>query len=325
MAAPPSYVTHRNELGIFSVFSNEEYILRALERGEPWEKELIRRVIRLIPSASDVLDIGSHVGTHSIPYAAKCRRVYAFEAQAPIYSLLLHNICQNGITNIVPYHTAIGAMEGVCSLTATVPDGRSAGEAISYASSTKPINYGGMQLGAGGATVGMITIDSMNLSNVGYMKVDVEGAEPLVFYGARETIKRCRPVILYERNWKVLSSSTFTELKATPEMAGWDVSAYCATLGYTPAIPISIDGDFLLLPSNDITTLGAMESKDVKYVADEKTGYHVLIGTRGPFPIYCYQDWVILLCHDDPMKIHMGRYERADGSITWDNGTKWTR
>ena len=41
-----------------------------------------------------------------------------------------------------------------------------------------------MNLGIGTDFIEMITIDSLNLDNIGYMKLDVQGSEPLVFYGA---------------------------------------------------------------------------------------------------------------------------------------------
>ena len=41
----------------------------------------------------------------------------------------------------------------------------------------------------GSVVVKMVTVDSLNLENVDYMKIDVEGAESLVLLGAAETIK----------------------------------------------------------------------------------------------------------------------------------------
>jgi hypothetical protein len=43
------------------------------------------------------------------------------------------------------------------------------------------------------------TLDSFNLQNVDFIKIDAEGYEPLVAKGALDTIKRCTPIILYER------------------------------------------------------------------------------------------------------------------------------
>lgn len=47
-------------------------------------------------------------------------------------------------------------------------------------------------------TVPMVTIDSFGLERLGLMKLDIQGAEVVALKGARETIRRCRPVILIE-------------------------------------------------------------------------------------------------------------------------------
>ena len=43
-----------------------------------------------------------------------------------------------------------------------------------------------------------LTIDSLNLDNVGLIKVDTQGNDFSVLKGARKTISRCRPVIVFE-------------------------------------------------------------------------------------------------------------------------------
>jgi FkbM family methyltransferase len=43
----------------------------------------------------------------------------------------------------------------------------------------------------------MRTLDSFAFADVALLKVDAEGAEPLVLWGAREVIRRCRPLILF--------------------------------------------------------------------------------------------------------------------------------
>jgi FkbM family methyltransferase len=61
-------------------------------------------------------------------------------------------------------------------------------------------NTGGIGFGHGGEEVEIIALDQMNLPGVDFMKVDVEGAEGLVFRGAARTILKYRPVILFEQN-----------------------------------------------------------------------------------------------------------------------------
>nr|WP_245933001.1 FkbM family methyltransferase [Caballeronia novacaledonica] len=49
-----------------------------------------------------------------------------------------------------------------------------------------------------GAAVPMISIDSLALERVDFIKIDVEGMEMDVLKGAAETLKRCAPVLLVE-------------------------------------------------------------------------------------------------------------------------------
>jgi hypothetical protein len=68
----------------------------------------------------------------------------------------------------------------------------------------------------------MRTLDSFELDNVGFIKIDVEGAQLLVLMGAEETIKRNKPVMLVE----ILGGEggpSFTHHEATPrnEVIQW--------------------------------------------------------------------------------------------------------
>ena len=46
--------------------------------------------------------------------------------------------------------------------------------------------------------VEIITLDSLNLENVSFIKIDVEGHEPNVINGSLATIQRCKPVMIVE-------------------------------------------------------------------------------------------------------------------------------
>ena len=89
------------------------------------------------------------------------------------------------------------------------------------------------RIGPGGETVQMISLDSLQLSDVSVMKIDVEGAEDRVIEGARETIQSCKPTIIIEIIPGPNREATIKNLQ---------------NMGYTVTC-ISKDHDFLCLPN----------------------------------------------------------------------------
>jgi FkbM family methyltransferase len=69
--------------------------------------------------------------------------------------------------------------------------------------------------------VPLITIDSLDLDNVTFMKIDVEGHEVAVLTGAAETIKRDRPRLFVEVEQRVQPVSQVTDLLAAWGYDGW--------------------------------------------------------------------------------------------------------
>lgn len=241
-------VIYDNQVGRFKCLKNEEYIGQFLAAGRAWDfNEIYNILVDLIPHNKDILDIGAHIGSHTIPYA-KCTsgKVHAFDAQTEIYKLLVENIKLNKLGNVVTYHVAVGHTHEKVSIASKVPDGRSAGQSLEY-DTDRPINYGGMNLGIGTDFVEMITIDSLNLNNVGYMKLDVQGSEPLVFYGAQETIKKCKPIIYFEHTPHTFPVPDLG-FPIPDDAKNFNIFSFTKNLGYLD--PVILGDNILLLPSN---------------------------------------------------------------------------
>lgn len=67
-----------------------------------------------------------------------------------------------------------------------LPDGSAGGQSVVDVEKKKGrINYGGMRLGKGGEVIETIALDSLKLKSVSMIKIDVQGAEQLVLYGAQ--------------------------------------------------------------------------------------------------------------------------------------------
>jgi len=188
---------HKTELGEFYILDNDRWIGKTIKMGKAWDADKIKLLISYLDKDSVVLDIGANIGTHSIPYSKKVAKVIAFEPQKVVHKLFQMNTKLNKCDNIEINNVAVGHFIGDVSLSSRISDGKNKGKRIRY-NTNEPINYGGMEIGLGGEKTKMITIDSLYLNRVDLIKIDVEGCEKMVIYGARETIKRCRPIVIYE-------------------------------------------------------------------------------------------------------------------------------
>jgi FkbM family methyltransferase len=241
------------EMGMFFYFAEDFYIAYALDHGFAWESGVLHGVLAHLPTEGlcNIIDIGAHVGLHTVPYAQRVKgrgRVYAFEPQAIMADLLCRNLEANNCTaNVEVFRFAAGHIDGVeVSLEEIIRDGPNAECSYHYEDACE-YNYGGLQLGLGTRKVVMRTLDSFAFADVSLLKVDAEGAEPLVLWGARELIARCRPLILFERNAKSITDSMMAMIDIPQEVRDFRIEEYTSLLGYDEPVQLG-DGEYLLRP-----------------------------------------------------------------------------
>ncbi|MDE0054755.1 MAG: FkbM family methyltransferase [Gammaproteobacteria bacterium] len=173
------------DAGHFFIDDVEDDIKRVIVAGIQWEAGNVEMLEKHVEPGSVVVEVGAHVGSHTLPIArmvGRCGRVYAFEPQRKLYRELHRNLALNGITNVVPLRYAIGA-----------------GEArIIEMDLPTPGNEGGTGIGTGGDEAELRNLDSFRFERVSVLKIDVEGYEDEVLDGAVDTIRRNRPVVLIE-------------------------------------------------------------------------------------------------------------------------------
>lgn len=225
--------TYNTPRGLFSVYSTDCAFVQAFIKGEAWDTALIDILLKYIPYNGTILDIGGHIGTHAIPYAKERpeTQVFTFEPQARIRALLQKNKEQNNAHNLTIIPHGIGHINReVCLANDFTSDGYPPSITVNYDSST-PVNYGGIGItnDPRGEKVIIKTIDSLNFSDVCYMKIDIEGAETLAVYGAQETIKKYKPVLLIEQSDK---NVTPTYVNDTPGLHSFNVTEFLVSLGY---------------------------------------------------------------------------------------------
>lgn len=157
-----------------------------------FEEDLIDWCKQFCKKNKSFVDIGAHTGTYSITLSGDCLAVHSFEPQRFAYNALCGSLALSGISNVLTYNTALGSNAQV-------------GKGLMY---IEPNTGGGSTLHIDSADfnfrsqlVDINTLDSFNIKDIGFIKIDAEGNEYNIISGAQETLEKSDyPPILFENN-----------------------------------------------------------------------------------------------------------------------------
>lgn len=158
-------------------------------KGKKWEPELQVIIEELVTTETDVnvLDLGANFGYHTLNLcrAVPNGKVHSFEPLRIIHQQLNANLFINGFANGITYNKCLGDTPSYVEM-----------EEVNF--NDELVNIGNTKIGQKGDKVQMITLDSLNLKNVKFIKVDTQGSEKLVLQGAVNTITESKPIIVIE-------------------------------------------------------------------------------------------------------------------------------
>ena len=217
MRLPTEYVETRKK---YILFKNDCGVTDMTRRGGVYEHYIFDYIKeKLKVQGTTIIDVGANFGFHTLEFADLVGdegKVYSFEPQRLVYYQLCGNVILNGRGNIYANNVALSDEKNTLKM-----------ENLQYYSD-EPINIGNAHLDActhlAYNMVDVNTLDSFELDNVSVLKIDVQGYEPKVLDGAKETILKNKPVI-------------FIEVEA-PQLSiyGWnenDIFSRIEALGYT--------------------------------------------------------------------------------------------
>jgi len=161
---------------------------------EPDEQDVIRRIVK---EGDIALDIGAHFGEHAALVGSLVGpggRVIAFEPNPERFDALRRTVTQHGNGELLPYAVSNAPGEAVLF----VPEYH---VTASLADWTDGRVGTVRQLHCRTVTIDAL-IDQGVIPQPTFVKCDVEGAELLVFEGARRTLDRTdAPIVMYEANF----------------------------------------------------------------------------------------------------------------------------
>ena len=184
------------------------------------EKDLIMWAMNTYVSADACfLDVGAHVGTYTWTCGKKALHTYAFECSPRTFCYLAANVALHDLTSSVTlFNCALGAEDGRVSYFHRSNDGGGSGiSQLCEGDSRLPREV-----------VEVRRLDSLDISRpIGFVKLDVEGAERDFFLGAAQTLERSGwPPVLFE-SWGEWKTDAPPDLRAnlfhTIERLGYSI------------------------------------------------------------------------------------------------------
>ena len=155
-----------------------------------FENNLIEWCKQFCSKEKTILDIGAHSGTYSISLAHYCKEVIAFEPQKMTYYALCGGVALSNKRNVTCMNIGLGSIEQVGYKTLNIVSDDGGGSSLHTTT-------GILQQ----ETIKIEDLDSFNIENIGFIKMDVEENELYVIKGAMNTLKKSGyPTILFESN-----------------------------------------------------------------------------------------------------------------------------
>lgn len=172
----------------YNVIPARLYLWRLLLKHWRKGEAELRFLSRLVPRGRAAVDVGANKGVYTHFLSRLCPRVHAFEPNPKMFALLCRTLPANARAyQIALSDGAAASGELIVPIYGTVFS--------NVGASLNPRKKAGRH---GTVEVACRTLDSFGFTDVGFIKIDVEGFEAAVLSGARETIARERPVILVE-------------------------------------------------------------------------------------------------------------------------------
>ena len=208
---PAIYGANKCRYGQMIYPARDEYVGRSLALyGEfsEGEAELFKAIVN---PGDVVIEVGANVGAHTVllaRLAGQAGAVLAFEPQPVLFQTLCANLALNNIVNVRAEKIGLGNRTQVLHI-----------PILDYGSK---LNFGGLSLDLvdEGIAVPIKRLDSFNLRQCAFMKIDVEGMESEVLEGGANTIHNLRP-ILYVENDRIEKSPALIQLLLAFDYSLW--------------------------------------------------------------------------------------------------------
>ena len=103
--------TYNTEYGLITLYKNDCGVGMEFKQGRYWDIDTLLKLRKYIDPNRNILEIGGHCGTSSVVYSSFLntkQKLYVYEPQRNMYSVLVHNINQNKLQyKIIPNNIGV--------------------------------------------------------------------------------------------------------------------------------------------------------------------------------------------------------------------------
>lgn len=234
--------------GISYIITNpNDIIQKTLVNNQQWNSVIIEIIKEFIVkyNLKHFLNIGSHIGTVSLPVSKNIKKVTAIEAYYSTFCHLQDNIKLNAITNINTFNIAIGDKRETVNFLQNIHDrikDNSGGMHV-ITEMDKKLNLRSANLVDNSISCEMFPLDEVDeIDNFDIILVDIEGMDARFLKGAKNKIFKNKPIIIIEI-WDNIKRKSENMLISREK-----VIKYIIKLDYT--LYKNIDDDFIFIPNN---------------------------------------------------------------------------
>jgi FkbM family methyltransferase len=181
---------------------------KSVDRGGPaeYQYQVRDRSMQYVKHRRVALDIGANVGLWSRNLCENFAQVVAFEPVAMFRECLLKNVAS---PKLMVKDFALG-------------DQRTTATMVITEGNTGHTHINPESIGHG--TTEVWRLDDLDLDVVDYIKMDCEGFEYRVIQGAKETIRRCRPVLVVEQKPHEMYAKDYGQFAAIGLLEAWGMT-----------------------------------------------------------------------------------------------------
>ena len=199
-------------------------------------------ISNLVKNTQNSIDIGANLGLFTFFMSRASKHVFAFEPNP----YPLENLKGLVDSNVTVLPIALGNNDGPLEI--KIPHHRKGWSSNGASLASKEINDGKI------IKIQCRKLDSLNIENIGLIKIDVEGFEIEVIRGAKDTILKNKPVMIIEN--ETVHTKDTNELFSTMNEFGYD-KYICNSIGKLEKI-----GNF----SVEENQKNAIRNLDINYI-----------------------------------------------------------